>query len=180
MLPRIRSGLIAAAAGLAVLVPNAAFAATVQPAHTHDTYPSTQWRVHHVGHSYQRVGPHRVCVYFSPQPAPQHPSCQISTTITTGVSGQVGVSDGTLSDAVGYNVSVSTSVSSSNSFDVRRHRRGYVWWAPQYRSNHVTTRKYMCWNPGNQCYPQDHYLHGRTSRYEAPTYGVHYKRRGSR
>lgn len=104
-----------------------------------------QWRIHRVSAPYTTYGRWHFCA----QSHGGTVGCSRGFTVANTVSGQLGISDGLLSEALGYSVTTSTTLTGSASYSVPRHKLGIAEWQAEYATRAVHQRQYKrAWGCG--------------------------------
>ncbi len=133
-------------------------------------YTKYEWRVHRVSGAYQTAGPWQFCA----QSHGGTVGCSRAFTVANTVTGQLGVSDGVLSFAVGFNVTESTTTTGSATYKVPRHRLGIAQWRSLFSTKAVHQRldKIRCDQFGcsGSWKPTTRYEAAYASRYTGPDF----------
>lgn len=120
-----------------------------------------EWQIVRISAPYRTVGPWSFCA----QSHGGSVTCSRGFTVANTVSGSLGVSDGVLSDTLGYSVTTSTTLTGGATFAVPRHKVGVAQWRPVFSTRAVHQRLYKrAWGCGRaSC---GHGPWTATSRYE--------------
>lgn len=97
-----------------------------------------QWRIVRVSAPYRTTGAWAFCA----QSHGGTVTCSRGFTVANTVTGSLGVSDGLLSETLGYSVTVSTTLTGGASFKVPRHKIGVVDWRALFNTRAVHQRLY--------------------------------------
>lgn len=97
-----------------------------------------QWRINRLSAPYTTYGPWRFCA----QSHGGTVTCSRGFTVANTVSGSLGVSDGLLSETLGYSVTTSTTLTGGASFGVPRHKIGIAEWRAVFSTRAVHQRLY--------------------------------------
>ena len=97
-----------------------------------------QWRINRISAPYQTAGRWAFCA----QSHGGTVTCSRGFTVANTVTGSLGVSDGFLSDTLGYSVTTSTTLTGGASFPVPRHRTGIAEWRALFDTRAVHQRLY--------------------------------------
>jgi hypothetical protein len=137
-----------------------------------------KWNITNVAPSSDYRGSKHKCIIFSAHTANFTYNCNIANstahTVTVTLSASFPIQDvATVSLAVGYSVTKTTSVSGGFSRTIKRDRAGWLWWAPVMSHRQVTAFHYWC--EIGTC----HRIAGTststwTHHFIAPTGGVHF------
>jgi len=141
-----------------------AFAARTHPNPGGGTY-SYPWKVYSTTANGDAVATWHNCTHVGAEPYVQHPSCSVSTSYTTTVSGSVTVPAGALSEAVGYSVSTTYGVTGGDGFDVPANVSGYTQWGPYDQNDTANQRQEKCLVPGNLCEWLNNWAYAHTKKY---------------
>lgn len=106
--------------------------------HYHYEY---RWRVNRVSAPYQTHSRW----YFCAQSHGGTVTCSRGFTVANTVSGQVGVTDGVLSETLGYSVTKSTTLTGGASYKVPQHKLGIAQWRALFATRAVHQRLYRAW-----------------------------------
>jgi hypothetical protein len=141
-----------------------------------------KWNITNVAPSSDYRGSKHKCIIFSAHTANFTYNCNIANstahTVTVTLSASFPIQDvATVSLAVGYSVTKTTSVSGGFSRTIKRDRAGWLWWAPVMSHRQVTAFHYWC--EIGTC----HRIAGTststwTHHFIAPTGGVHFSNSG--
>lgn len=126
------------------------------------------------------------CVRFKKSRLVQHITCSIakskSNSVTAEVGGKVTAKLADISSKVGYNVTKTTTLTTSDTVDVPKRTSGTVQWAAVYGNRKRVTQEYMpCFqtSPGyfDRCVPQVHpkgrnLAYAYTEKYNSPVFRV--------
>jgi hypothetical protein len=113
-----------------------ASASASRQASPNDVVYYTQYRGVHKTYRGTYSGDWRRCVYVSKAKYRQSVSCSRGVTVSASISGSAGYSNGVISASVGFNVSYSTTVSSSITVTVRAG--GHGWYDVGFRYSRYT------------------------------------------
>ena len=92
-------------------------------------------------------------------------TCSLGFTVANTVSGSLGVSDGLLSETLGYSVTTSTTLTGGASFAVPRHKIGIAEWRALFDTRAIHQRLYRrAWGCGRASCGHGPWV--ATSRYE--------------
>jgi hypothetical protein len=97
-----------------------------------------QWRIVRISAPYTTSDSWKFC-------AESHggtETCSRAFTVANTVTGSLGVSDGLLSDTLGYSVTTSTTLTGGASFTVPRHKTGIAQWRALFSTKAVHQRLY--------------------------------------
>ena len=134
------------------------------------------YRITNVAPSSQYRGGKHVCIIFNAHVNNITYNCNIANatthTVTVTLSASFPVKAATVSVAVGYSVSHTTSVSGGASKTIKRDRAGWLWWAPVMSHRQVTAHKYWC--SLGDCHKMTTSATTWTHHFIAPTIGVHF------
>jgi hypothetical protein len=97
-----------------------------------------QWRIVRVSAPYRTVGRWAFCA----QSHGGTVTCSRGFTVANTVSGSLGVSDGVLSDTLGYSVTTSTTLTGGASYAVPRHKIGIAEWRALFDTRAIHQRLY--------------------------------------
>ena len=166
-------GVIAAsAAATAATAGLATFAPTVASASPRDVHYGTayEWNVVGVGGNYKTYGGWSFCAEAY---GPGTVTCSRGFTVANSVTGSVTVSDGAISDAVGFSVTTSTTLTGGASYNVPKGVLGVVQWRAAYYSRNVTQEQYVCTTVNGACpsggwHPDNKYATARANDYLGP------------
>jgi len=78
--------------------------------------------------------------------------CSFAEAVTNGVSGTVGVSNGVISDSVGFTVQYTRTVTAVSSFTIAAHSSGSIQYRQVYRVVPVHQNQYDCWAYTSNCW----------------------------
>jgi len=120
-----------------------------------------QWRIVRVSAPYRTHGAWQFCA----QSHGGSVTCSRAFTVANTVSGSLGVSDGLLSDTLGYSVTTSTTLTGGATYKVPRHKIGIAQWRALFDTRAIHQRLYKrAWGCGRaSC---GHGPWTATSRYE--------------
>ena len=99
----------------------------------------SQWRIVRVSAPYRTAGSWHFCA----QSHGGTVTCSRGFTVANTVTGTLGVSDGLLSDTLGYSVTRSTTLTGGASFPVPRHKVGIAEWRALFDTRAVHQRLYQ-------------------------------------
>jgi hypothetical protein len=120
-----------------------------------------QWRIVRLSAPYTTYGRWNFCA----QSHGGTVTCSRGFTVANTVTGSLGVSDGLLSDTLGYSVTTSTTLTGGASFPVPRHKIGIAEWRARYSTTAVHQRLYQrSWGCGRASCGHGPWV--ATSRYE--------------
>jgi hypothetical protein len=97
-----------------------------------------QWRINRVSAPYQTAGRWAFCA----QSHGGSVTCSRGFTVANTVTGSLGVSDGILSDTLGYSVTTSTTLTGGATYKVPRHKLGVAEWRALFSTRAVHQRLY--------------------------------------
>jgi len=97
-----------------------------------------QWRINRISAPYRTYGSWHFCA----QSHGGTVTCSRGFTVANTVTGSVGVSDGVLSDTLGYSVTTSTTLTGGASFAVPAHKIGTAEWCALFNTSAVHQRLY--------------------------------------
>jgi hypothetical protein len=97
-----------------------------------------QWQINRISAPYTTYGAWRFCA----QSHGGTVSCSRGFTVANTVTGSLGVSDGLLSETLGYSVTTSTTLTGGASFPVPRHKIGVAEWRAKYSTRAIHQRLY--------------------------------------
>jgi hypothetical protein len=121
-----------------------------------------QWRIVRISAPYRTNGPWHFCA----QSHGGSVTCSRGFTVANTVTGSLGVSDGFLSETLGYSVTTSTTLTGSATFPVPRHRIGIAEWRALYDTRAIHQRLYKRkWGCGRASCGHGPWV--ATNRYEA-------------
>jgi hypothetical protein len=101
-------------------------------------------KVTSVGANYTTYGGWTDCTKVSKSSVARSVGCTKTTSIASGVTGNIGVSDGVMSANVGFSVTATTSIAASESFNVPKNQTGYIQFRAVYLSRDVHWAQYRC------------------------------------
>jgi hypothetical protein len=116
-------------------VPLLAGAAAAQ-ARPHDVIYTTQYRAVHKVNNGDKSGDWTHCLYVTKAKYTQYPSCSQGVTVTEAISGGYGFSSDIISSSVGFSVSYSQTISTSDSVQVKPG--GHGWFDMGFRYDQYT------------------------------------------
>jgi hypothetical protein len=93
-------------------------------------------------------GDWRHCIYVSASSVETHPSCDVNVTVSASFTLSGGYSPEQVSEAVGFNISYSTSYGYGLSADVPARTTGYIDIGLHYTVYRVGTQRRTCVTPG--------------------------------
>ena len=159
----LKIGIVLSCAALLVAAPTASAISGTQ----------WQWRINRISAPYETAGGWAFCA----QSHGGTVTCSRGFTVANTVSGTLGVSDGFLSDTLGYSVTKSTTLTGSASYPVPRHKIGIAEWRPLFDTRAVHQRLYYRrWGCGRaSCghspwYATNRYETAYASRYRGPDF----------
>lgn len=133
-------------------------------------YTKYQWRIHRISAPYQTHTRWRFCA----QSHGGTVGCSRAVTHSNTVTGQVGVTDGVLSAALGYNVTQSVTLTGNASYKVPRHHLGIAEWRLLFSTRAVHQRQYSIRCDQFTCFGHwratNHYETAYASRYIGPDF----------
>jgi hypothetical protein len=97
-----------------------------------------QWRIVRISASYRTAGGWKFCA----QSHGGSVTCSRGFTVANTVSGSLGVSDGLLSDTLGYSVTTSTTLTGGATFAVPRHKIGVAEWRALFETRAIHQQLY--------------------------------------
>ncbi len=97
-----------------------------------------QWQIVRISAPYTTTGSWRFCA----QSHGGTVTCSRGFTVANTVTGSLGVSDGLLSDTLGYSVTTSTTLTGGASFPVPRHKIGVAQWRALFATRAIHQRLY--------------------------------------
>lgn len=105
---------------------------------------SLHWRVTGHGKVYSVGGAWHNCAAFSKRSYSYTLGCSFAESVGNTVSGTVGVSDGTLSETVGYSVTKTKTVTATASFKINARTAGHIQYHQTYVGTPVYQTQYRC------------------------------------
>jgi len=123
------------------------------------------WKIVGVSGVYETRGPSYACVYAVARPVAWMANCSQTITITDSLTGQVAVSQGAISAAVGYTVGESFSVSSGFGYPVGAGQSGEISMGTSFRTRTITQEEYLCSDIGSICDALGNYATAYTSKF---------------
>jgi hypothetical protein len=133
-------------------------------------YTQHQWRVTNVGPAYQTAG----AWHFCSESRGGNVGCSRAFSVANTVTGSVGVSDGILTDTLGYSVTKTTTTTGSATFPVPKRKIGIAQWRSLFTTHAVFQRQYS-----RRCDQFTCYKWSALNRYET-AYANQYKGPGFR
>jgi hypothetical protein len=110
--------------------------------------PTNHWRVTGHGKKYNTGGKWHNCAAYSKRSYSYTLGCSFAESVGNTVSGTVGVSDGTLSETVGYSVTRTKTVTATGSFTIKAGTAGHIQYHQTYVGTPVYQTLYRCQTPG--------------------------------